>query len=52
VLSGPISEVLLPAPRLEGNDGYGYETRYGKLIVFTVVSAACGLVCFGVRRRR
>jgi hypothetical protein len=28
----PISEVLLAAPRLEGNGSYGYETGYGKLI--------------------
>jgi MFS family permease len=54
VLSGPVSEVLLRKDNLNGNDGeaarFGYQTRYGVLIVFTGVSALFGLLCFGAKR--
>jgi len=56
VLSGPISEVLLRRDSLNGTgDGeevkFGYQTKYGVLIVFTGVSALFGLLCFGAKRR-
>ena len=58
VLSGPVSEVLLrwgegwKDVRGGGEVRWGYQTEYGVLIVFTGVSAVCGLVCFGAGRRR
>jgi MFS family permease len=56
VLSGPISEVLLRRDDFNGNGHggeatFGYQTKYGVLIVFTGVSALFGLLCFGAKRR-
>jgi MFS family permease len=55
VLSGPVSEILLRKDSLNGNDDgegakFGYQTKYGVLIVFTGVSALFGLLCFGAKR--
>lgn len=54
VLSGPISEVLLDKTRAWGNDNelFGYGTKYRVLIVFTGVSALCGLVVFSARKAK
>lgn len=55
VLSGPISAFLLSEDDLGRADAegarFGYQTRYGVLIVFTRVSAMFGLLCFGAKRR-
>jgi MFS family permease len=55
VLSGPVGEILLRKDNLNGNDDgeaarFGYQTKYGVLIVFTGVSALFGLLCFGAKR--
>lgn len=57
VLSGPISEVLLRAVNGRGlggldGEGFGYGSRFGALIVFTGVSALCGVVALGVKRTK
>ncbi|KAE8453211.1 hypothetical protein EG329_011278 [Mollisiaceae sp. DMI_Dod_QoI] len=52
VLSGPVSEVLLSLrkdEKLKGG-GWGYGTEYGVLIVFTGVSAFCGVFALGARK--
>lgn len=56
VLSGPISEVLLRRDDFNGNGHggeakFGYQTKYGVLIIFTGVSALFGLLCFDAKRR-
>ena len=53
VLSGPVSEVLLNHGGFD-IDGLkvGYGSKYGAMIVFTGVTAACGIVCFGARWRK
>jgi MFS family permease len=50
VLSGPMSEILLK--RNLGSEVFrAYGSEYGVLIVFTGISAFCGLVCYGAMRR-
>lgn len=51
VMSGPVSEVLLGV--WEGRTGKGgFAGRYGVLIIFTGVSAFCGVVALGVGRKK
>jgi MFS family permease len=54
VASGPVSEALVARWRRKdgGGMGFGYRTEYGRLILFTSVSAFLGLVCFRVRRTK
>jgi hypothetical protein len=50
VLSGPVSELLMEYGGFDtGGLTTGYGTSYGALIVFTGVTAACGVICFGAR---
>jgi len=54
VLSGPISSLLLRKDHLVQGDGearFGYQTKYGVLILFTGVSALFGLLCFGADKK-
>ncbi|KAE9380516.1 MFS general substrate transporter [Stipitochalara longipes BDJ] len=54
VLSGPVSEVLLNKYHLGvvgAQARFGYQTKYGVLIVFTGISAVLGLLCFGAKKR-
>ena len=47
VLSGPASEVLLRKDNLRTGGGqarFGYQTKYGILIVFTGISAVFGML--------
>lgn len=55
VCSGPISEVLVKLGGFGGGKGvlkggYGYGGKFGVVIVFTGVSALCGVVALGVKR--
>ncbi|KAH8593717.1 MFS monocarboxylate transporter-like protein [Bisporella sp. PMI_857] len=52
VVSGPISEVLLKGSPWKGRVAGGYGTSHGAVIVFTGVSAICGIVGLGARKRR
>lgn len=58
VLSGPISEVLLDKKRAwgdgngDGDELFAYGTKYRVLIVFTGVSALCGLIAFGAGKAK
>ncbi|KUJ12299.1 MFS general substrate transporter [Mollisia scopiformis] len=55
VVSGPVSEVLLSAMKGKGIGGArlgGFGGEYGVLILFTGVSAFCGVVALGVKRQR
>ncbi|APA08673.1 hypothetical protein sscle_04g034430 [Sclerotinia sclerotiorum 1980 UF-70] len=48
VVCGPVTECLIRYGGLKGVGG-GYATDYGAVIVFTGVSAACGLIGLGAR---
>lgn len=55
VVSGPVSEVLLGVMKgrgFDGGRGWGYGSEYGVLIVFAGVSAFCGIVALGVKKRK
>jgi MFS family permease len=55
VLSGPVSEALLRSGHFGGSGEqarFGYQTKYGVLIVFTGVSVVFGMLCFGAKRKR
>lgn len=55
VCSGPVSEVLvgiMGGKGLGGGEGYGYKGKFGVLVIFTGVSAFCGVVALGVKRKK
>lgn len=51
ILSGPLSEALLSGWTWMERDIGAFGSRYGGLVIFTGISALCGVLCLGVKRK-